>query len=340
MGEIVVNVSNRVIQEQYGLMNGPQNVMFDITQKCNMHCMHCYNYSGEDMYNDLDDDQMLEIARQLVEIKPCLVCLCGGEPTVRMPLVLKITKMLSSHGIYVNMVSNGILLNEKSLGELYSNGMKNIQISLDSSNETTVDMFRGRVGAFKSAIEAIKCIKKMDRTPSVTFIPTKLNYQDVPELANLLYGLGIHKIKYMPFIAIGRGNQNTEKLRLNSKENEELFWLIKKTEEDIGDFSFEYGDPLEHIYLYRNNYVAVTPSFEIKSNGDVQLSCYIPYIYGNAMDSTLKQLWDSGLKSIWRQAEFKKIADNINTLDDLYNQKYMPYSGKDVDLKVSQNKTV
>lgn len=176
--------------------------------------------------------------------------------------------------------------------------------------------------------------KKMGRTPSITFIPTKLNYKDVPGLATLLHGMGINKLRYMPFIAIGRGNQNSEKLRLNNKENEELFWLIRKVEEDISDFSFEYGDPLEHIYLYRNNYVAVTPSFEIKSNGDVQLSCYIPYIYGNAMDSTLKQLWDSGLKSIWRQPDFKKIADSINTLDDLYNQEYMPYSGKDINLKV------
>ena len=52
------------------------------------------------------------------------------------------------------------------------------------------------------------------------------------------------------------------------------------------------------------------------------------------MDNTLKQLWDSGLKSIWRQPDFKKIADSINTLDDLYNQEYMPYSGKDINLKV------
>lgn len=232
------------------------------------------------------------------------------------------------------MVSNGILLNEKNLQELYSNGMKNIQISLDSYKESTVDMFRGRNGAFKAAINAIENIKKMDRIPTVTFIPTKLNYKDVNGLARLLYEMGIKSVRYMPFIPIGRGNENAERLCLNSKENAELFWLIKSTEEELGDFSFEYGDPLEHIYLYRNNYLAATPSLEIKSNGDVQLSCYIPYIYGNVMTNTLKTLWDSGLRSIWRNPEFKAIVSKINTLYDLQKQSIMPYSGKDINLKM------
>lgn len=334
MSEIEINISKYSIQEKYGKLNGPQNVMFDITQRCNMHCMHCYNYSGDCMYNDLNDEQMIDVARQLLEIKPCLVCLCGGEPTIRMSLIAKITKLLSDQGIFVNMVSNGILLNEKNLQELYSNGMKNMQISLDSYKESTVDMFRGRNGAFKAAINAIENIKKMDRIPTVTFIPTKLNYKDVNGLARLLYEMGIKSVRYMPFIPIGRGNENAERLCLNSKENAELFWLIKSTEEELGDFSFEYGDPLEHIYLYRNNYLAATPSLEIKSNGDVQLSCYIPYIYGNVMTNTLKTLWDSGLRSIWRNPEFKAIVSKINTLYDLQKQSIMPYSGKDINLKM------
>ncbi len=78
MSEIEINISKYSIQEKYGKLNGPQNVMLDITQKCNMHCMHCYNYSGDCMYNDLNDEQMIDVARQLLEIKPCLVCLCGG----------------------------------------------------------------------------------------------------------------------------------------------------------------------------------------------------------------------------------------------------------------------
>lgn len=337
MGEIDIDITNRTIQEEYGQMNGPQNVMFDITQRCNMHCMHCYNYSGDCKYDDLDDQQMIDITKQLVELKPCLVCLCGGEPTIRMPLLIKITRLLSSNGIFVNMVSNGILLNEENIRKLYGSGMKNIQISLDSYKESTVDKFRGKKGAFNAAINAIDCIRKMGRTPTITFIPTKLNYKDLSGLAELLYKKGIMSARYMPFIPIGRGHTNDKELCLNGFENEEMFWVMRKTEEELQGFKFDYGDPLEHIYLYRNNYLAATPSFEIKSNGDVQLSCYIPYIYGNATQHTLKELWNMGLNYIWREPKFNKIVSKINTLDDLKEQDILPYSGKDLDLQNKEN---
>lgn len=76
------------------------------------------------------------------------------------------------------------------------------------------------------------------------------------------------------------------------------------------------------------------PLYTVASNGDVQLSCYIPYIYGNVMTNTLKTLWDSGLRSIWRNPEFKAIVSKINTLYDLQKQSIMPYSGKDINLKM------
>lgn len=332
MKEIMIDSKVHSIQAEYGQMNGPQNLMFDITQNCNMHCMHCYNYSGDKKYKDLNDCGMLEITRQIIELKPCLVCLCGGEPTLRLPLVNQITRLLTDAGIIVNMVSNGILLDENSLKELYESGIENIQISLDSYREDVVNEFRGNKGAFKAAINAIDSILKLGRKPSVTFIPTKMNYKDVKGLATLLYTKEIYNVRYMPLIPIGRGKHNVEKLMLSGMEKEELYWSIKEIEEELEGFQFEYGDPLEHIYLYRNNYLAVTPSFEIKSNGDVQISCYIPYIFGNIMQYKLKKLWDMGLSSVWKQSEFNNIVKGINTLNDLELQERLPYENQDVNL--------
>lgn len=297
-----------------------------------MHCKHCYNFSGDNILDDLDDQHMYEIAKQIVELKPCLVCLCGGEPTVRLPLVCEIAKLLSKNGIFVNMVSNGLLLNKDHIVKLYKSGIQNIQISLDSYRKEVVDYFRGKSGAYEGALAAIRNIIQLGHMPSVTFIPTKLNYKDVFGLADLLYGIGVKSVRYMPFIAIGRGNMNMSELTLNNRENEELFWLINKTEKIFKDFKFIYGDPLEHIYLFRNNYLSVTPAFEIKSNGDIQLTSYLPYKYGNISKHSLKELWDSGLDKIWRSQEFNEVVQKINTVSDLNNQEILPYTGKDFEL--------
>lgn len=332
MARLNVDSSNNSIQLQYGKMRGPETIMFDITQRCNMHCMHCYNYSNNNYDQDLCDSDMMKTAEQIVQVKPCIVCLCGGEPTVRLDLCLKIAKLLTTHGISVNMVSNGLLLTKKNIISLFDSGIKNMQISLDSHKEDVVDKFRGTKGAYSAAIAAIDNILAIGRVPTVTFIPTKINYKDVGGLADLLYSKGITSVRYMPFIPLGRGMNNLHPLKMTAKENEELYWIIHETKIKYPEFEFDYGDPLEHIYLFRTNPVAVTPMYEIKSNGDVQLTPYIPYIFGNVKDYTLTQLWELNLRDIWRSPTIQEVAHKINTLDDIEDQQILPYQGKDIDL--------
>ena len=53
MSRIDIRTTELAIQEMYGKMRGPQNIMFDITQRCNMHCKHCYNFSGDNLFCNL-----------------------------------------------------------------------------------------------------------------------------------------------------------------------------------------------------------------------------------------------------------------------------------------------
>ena len=40
-----------LIQKVYGNMKGPLNIMWDITNRCNLNCKHCYNRSGKEGKN-------------------------------------------------------------------------------------------------------------------------------------------------------------------------------------------------------------------------------------------------------------------------------------------------
>ena len=100
----------------------------------------------------------------------------------------------------------------------------------------------------------------------------------------------------------------------------DMYSIIKRWEKKLPGFDFQYGDPLEHIYLFRNNFEAMTAAYEIKSNGDILLSSYLPYTFGNVMKNTLTELWDMGLKDVWRRKDFLPILKKINTLEDICNQ--------------------
>lgn len=151
-------------------------------------------------------------------------------------------------------------------------------------------------------------------------------------MAKYLYELGIMELRYMPFIPIGRGRINNSILKLSDCENQELFWDIKKASNELSGFKFDYGDPLEHIYLFRNNYEPFNVAYEIKSNGDIQITCYLPFIFGNAKKDRLSELWNGGLKEIWKRKDFNKYIMSINTLEDVENQKRIPYTNNDINL--------
>lgn len=60
----------------------PIMVAFDITNKCNLKCVHCFNHSGENIFDDeLSNEEKLDVVSQILELNPYIVCLCGGETT-------------------------------------------------------------------------------------------------------------------------------------------------------------------------------------------------------------------------------------------------------------------
>lgn len=87
-------------------LSAPIMVAFDITNKCNFRCLHCFNHSGENIFKDeLSNEQKIEVAKQIRDLSPYIVCLCGGETTccdVLEEIIKKLKKTVSS----INMVSN------------------------------------------------------------------------------------------------------------------------------------------------------------------------------------------------------------------------------------------
>lgn len=323
--------SASAVQKGYGYLSAPLNVMWDVTNRCNLNCMHCYNGSGKcPQYEDLSDDEMRKVCRDIIEAKIPIVCFCGGEPLLRLSLIEELGKSLTSHNILVNMVSNGMLMNEEAISRLRNSGILNIQISLDSYTPEIHDRFRGCSGAHEKAIQAIQRLIKAGMEPEVTFIPTQLNYHEVDQVIEFVKSLGLKKLRSMPFIPIGRGYSHKDMLRLTREQLWEFYMKVHKKLGEDPDFEFDYGDPLEHIYLFLENNIARTITYEIRSNGDIVISPYLPYVFGNVKESSLKEMWEAGLKDIWKDNKIQSEVRKIISIVDVERQEKRPWNQTDI----------
>lgn len=305
-------------------LHSPLTVAWDVTNRCNFRCKHCYNCSGEDnelhaFKDELTEAESWNVVQQIIEVRPYSMCLCGGEPLLKKNLV-EMVRQISSHGIQVNMVSNGYLMTKERAYELKRAGLNFCQISLDGLQKETHDEFRQRKGAFDRAVEAIKYLVEAGITTATSFCPNKTNINEFEEYVDFVKSLGCKMIRMMPFVPMGRGYKNNDELSLTSEDYVDFIYKIYKKQRETPaiKFKLDWGDPLEHIYLAAAGR-KVPIAMEIKANGNIGCSAYLPIVCGNVRNHSLKEYWEMGFKNIWQYPEVQNIIRNITNLSDFQN---------------------
>lgn len=340
--QIKENEREKIIQKKVcegGLNNlsGPFSVAFTVTNKCNYRCRHCYNNSGENRYEEMRDDELLDVARQICELQPVSVCLCGGEPLIRGDIIYDIVEMLSAKCGIVNIVSNGYLISEEVLYKLRKSGINTIQISLDGNTPFLHDNMRCISGAFEKAINAIQLSAKNGFKVAVSFCPHKMNFKNIEETCKLVKSIGGNDFRVMPLILMGRGKY-MKNLQLSA---DEYLWLQqticnmqKKYQED--DFQISWGDPLDHIYRMPENSKNKmnTYSMEIRSDGMLALTSYLPITFGNLRKHTLKEYWEAGYKDIWGNEKVTPYIQGLYSTNQFGNYTPEPYTGTDIEINI------
>jgi len=315
----------------FSKMSGPVAIMWDVTNRCNLSCIHCYNKSGSHPpVDDIDTREMLSIAEQIVEMKPFIVCLCGGEPLVRED-ILEIISFLKPHVLSVNMVSNGYVLDRQLARDLIQAGIGSVQISLDGAKPETHDAFRSHPGSWQRAVNAIEALAAEGMSPPVAFIPNKLNYREITAWGELCGELGAYNLRLMPLIPLGRAMKALKRLVLSSEEDFIVRRTIYRFKFDHPEMTVEWGDPLHHIYNFTNPQNRMrTYSVEIRPDGLISMSAYLPLVVGDLKRHSLKEYWDAGLDGIWHHPAVLSWTEGLQCLDDLTRQPHQPWNKEDV----------
>lgn len=162
--------------------------VWEITRKCNFNCAYCGTKAGKSNPNELGLQQCLDIAEQLADIGCRRVVLIGGEVFLKNGWET-IVKRLVDTGIDTSIITNGSLINDKSIKDLKETGIKHICFSIDGTSEVH-NKYRMK-GSFETAVNAIKFCKSEGFV--VTVVST-LNKESVKTLDAFYEVLSMLKI--------------------------------------------------------------------------------------------------------------------------------------------------
>lgn len=277
-----------------------EKVFFDVTNRCNINCEHCFTSAkSNSSINEMNIYQIKDMFTQLAGMNVKRIALGGGEPLVRKD-IYEIIKYGTDLGIRIHMSSNGLLLNEENIIKLKESGIDSIQISIDSSKNDIHDKFRGCPGLFDKCLEAIKLIQKYKIPLIISTTISKININEIDEIIKFIKGLGVKMHRFIRFVPVGRGE--TYKNMLYVEPNELIPKIIetrnKFKEYYYGDLNYVYGFPINknklRNYSDANGCEGGKGCVDILPNGDIVPCNYLGFehdwIGGNVLEQPVRKV--------------------------------------------------
>ncbi len=166
---------------------------WDITNKCNARCIHCYNQNAHSgLRNIVADELSFEEAKLLVDDLLYLgvfrLVLSGGEVLTK-SYFLPLCKYIRKHNIQLIIYTNGIAFTEKTLSELAILYPSTICFSVYGNNDSVHDNITKIKGSYRKTLQALSYFNahNIDTCHKNTILSENFNYwKDTLEKGRLL----------------------------------------------------------------------------------------------------------------------------------------------------------
>jgi PqqA peptide cyclase len=150
------------------MVSNPLALIAEVTHRCPLHCVYCSNplqLAGAKA--ELSTEEWASVLRQAGKLGMLHAHFTGGEPLARSDLTELISAARAA-GLYTNLITSGIGLNEQRLQALVDAGLDHIQISFQDSREEAANWIAG-AKAHAHKIELSRAIREQVALKKLAF---------------------------------------------------------------------------------------------------------------------------------------------------------------------------
>jgi len=200
-----------------------KDITFELTNKCNLNCIHCSNKSNINGYEFLDINTIKNIVQKY---KPQYVNISGGEPLLTDNFI-SIIQWLKGEKIKVRLYTSTYIddINTK-LKALKLIDLDYIIISYYSNKNYVYNQIVGKKNIHDSILNNIKYCLDIGLNTEVHIVPTSLNISTLIDTVSELVDIGVNKISLLKLILQGRA-EGKGYLLPNKEELSEIINLLQ-----------------------------------------------------------------------------------------------------------------
>ena len=186
----------------------PFIVIWEMTQACDLACLHCRaSAQPRRRPDELTTDEAKRLMDEVRAMGNPLFVLTGGDPLKR-PDTVEIVEYGARIGLRVAMTPSGTpLLTPTVLAELRDAGLARLAVSLDGSNATVHDRFRGVDGSFDASVRMLRVARELGLSTQINTTIHRGNVDDLESLSALAAALGIALWSLFVVVPTGRAHR-------------------------------------------------------------------------------------------------------------------------------------
>lgn len=304
-------------------LSGPIHAVIFATYACNLNCVFC-DYPEKHLekkrsgVSELSTLEMKKLISDLYQLNTTVAAFTGGEPALRKD-IYELIEFTAKKGMLTHLSSNGYAFrNGEETKKIFESGLDATSISIDSPFEKIHDEIRGKKGNFKqvmTAIENVKRYKESSKTKislTTTTVINEKNVDSLPALIELLKGVGVDQIGFIPDHDFGDNYSNDNREKYFAKRNERLLEAVDSLIE-IAAREPIIENTISYLKLFKDHYkgnplpipcYAGYATIAIDSWGEV-----FPCFTYSMMEKSFGNIRKNSLLDFWKSKQAKHMRD-------------------------------
>src|SRR6266436_6642566 len=278
--------------------SNPLALIAELTHRCPLHCVYCSNPQElTARTNELPTETWTRVFQQAAALGVMQLDLTGGEPLAR-PDLASLIQSARAVGLYVNLITSGLPLDEKRLDELIAAGLDHFQLSFQGAREDASNEICG-TKAHAQKLRVLEWLKSRRVAVTLNFVIHRRNLDQLAEMLAIAESSSATRVEFAHVQYYGWAFANREQLLPTREQVAHSVDFFKRAQERLsGKIRVEYVVP---------DYYAKYPkpcmggwgrkSMLITPTGNA-LPCHAAQIipelhFENVRDRGLREIWEN-----------------------------------------------
>jgi PqqA peptide cyclase len=283
----------------------PLALIAELTHRCPLHCVYCSNpLELQSRSDELSAEVWSRIFQEAAQLGVLQADLTGGEPLARIDII-ELVRAARAAGLYVNLITSGLPLDETKLAALVAAGLDHVQLSFQGVREETANEISG-AKSHAQKLRVLEWLKQHRVALTLNFVIHRRNINQLEDMVALAESSSATRIEFANVQYYGWAFANRENLLPTREQLDHSMVIIKREQERlegririehvVPDYYAKYPKPC--MGGWGRKLMLITPS------GDA-LPCHAAQVipglsFENVKAHSLREIWE-------RSAAFQKF---------------------------------